>query len=288
MPKLMLGKDAVVQAEDGFEVTIPDDDWLSAADVADKYMPKDAFSTELDRRVKSVTKGMVKRDELLGDEEFLTEWLSGNKDRALEVMGVDPGKPPKDIDVAELRQKIEADVTKVLQDRELKPREEKIAELTTLVGQLRERDWKASFLAAATDPDVDINEDMVEPLMHMYRSQFSYDEETDDWYKLNSDGDGYEVNVTNPEPGGSNYRTVLNVLGEERRQGKHKSWFKAPTTTGGAGYRGAKGRKAKVTYEEFKAMPAAARAALRNEDPELYKQLMQRYENEGLSALGVA
>lgn len=275
----------IVVPIEGKDVTVPlPEGWMHEDEVKEEWMPKDQFSKELDRRVKGVTKGLVKPSDLLEDEEFLKRILGVdvNKERAYEVLGMKPGDPPKDVDIAELRGKIEAEVVERLTEAEIKPREEELGLAKALNEKLRERDFKAMFIKAGLD--VGLHGEMTEPISSFYRTKFKFSEDDDGWFKIGDDGE-YEINIK-PEPGGPRYRTILNVLEEERRGGNHKTWFEAPAAGGGAGYQGAgSGRKLKVTFEEFKAMNQAKRREIYDGDPELFKHMLKLLEEEGSQAL---
>lgn len=263
-------------------ITLPEG-WMHQDTIKDKYLPKDQFARELERRVAAKTKGLVKPDDLLSDEEFLGKVLGvdDNRGRALELLGIDPEKLGGDVDVAEIRRKVTDDVTAQFTEKEIKPRDAKIEEQNALIEQLRERDFRAEFLSAAAEED--IHEDMLEPLAVLYRRQFRFDADENGWFRVGEDGE-LEMSL-NPEPGGPRHVTVAEALKEERRSGKHKTWFKAPGSGGGGYQGGGRGGKRKVTFEEFKAMSDAQKRQLRDEDDETWREMMKLKAEEGSKAL---
>lgn len=251
--------------------------WLHEDAVKVDYLPKEQFAQEVEKRARAKVKGMVKPEDLLGDEAHLRRMLEleENKPKAYEILGLEPGKPGKEVDVAELRRKVEADLSARLAEAELKPRDEKIKLLEELVGHLRERDFRAEFMTAAAD--VRLNDEMIEPLAAYFRQQFRFDADENGWFKVGEDGE-LELSLK-PEPGGSRHVTVAHVLEEARRGGKHGTWFKAPA--GGSGYRpGKAGGKRHTTLEEFKAMGDVERRRLREEDLEQWRELLNQEADE--------
>lgn len=283
MPEDTATRPEITVTIEGKQHTVPaPEGWMPEAEVKENFMPKDQFAQELEKRAKAKTKGLVKPDDLLTDEEFLTRVVGHeeNKNRIFALLGIKPGEGPKDVDVAELRRKIETDVTARFEEQRVKPMQKQVESLETLVGLLRERDWRAEFITAAAD--IGLQDEMAEPLAAFFRKQFRFDEEADGWYKVGEDGE-LEINIR-PEPNGSRYVTVAHVLTEHRRDGKHQTWFKPPT--GGAGYQGGRGSgKSRVTYDQFKAMSDVQRAQLRADDPDTWKQFMAQVEEEGSSKL---
>lgn len=275
----------LVVSHEGADITVTlPEGWEHQDDIKQKYLPKDQFARELERRVAAKTRGLVKPDDLLNDEDYLGKMLGidTNKELAYGLLGLKPGEPGADVDVPEIRRKIEEDLTSRFMDAEIKPRDEKIEGLQTLVTLLRERDFSAAFSTAAINADV--HDEMYEPLTVLFRRQFKFDEKENGWYRVGEDGE-LEVNI-NPEPNGPRFMTIGDVLKEERRSGKHKTWFKAPGS-GGGGYQGGGrgGGSRKVTYEEFKAMSDTQKRQLRSDDVETWNEMLKFQTEEGQKAL---
>ena len=82
-------------------VSVPEE-WVHKTEVEEGYMSKTKFQDELKRRVDSVTTGMVKTEDALKDESFLTKAAEANKDFFLKLLEIKPGKDG-DVDVAKLQ-----------------------------------------------------------------------------------------------------------------------------------------------------------------------------------------
>jgi hypothetical protein len=173
------------------EVELPEG-YISESDLSDKYVKKEFFENEIQRRVK--TAKQKSREELQSDGEF---FISLAKERGVPLTEDGTYKPPKDNDID--INKIKSEVEQALREREIAPRDEKI-------NRFLRRSLTTDIVQAAAAAG--IRKNMIEPLqegaeppiVNMLKDYFSYDEKNDYWAVRNGEGFAYSSNPTDSRP----------------------------------------------------------------------------------------
>lgn len=254
------------------EAQIPAE-WVHKDELGETHVPKDQFQAELARRVESITKGLVKPEELLADEKFLKRIAEEKKDPLMKLLNIKP--PANDIDVA----KLQTEAMERVRREELTPLQEKISGAEEEIGSLRVRALDAQVAEAA-------NQHRVEPelldLVKLYvRERVKWDPKLREWFVKKSDGsDGFEFS-TNPKQGGHPYMGVAEFIEQTKKSGGKKAWFLAGTQAG-PGFSGTGGGSGgTATLDQFRKMTPAQQTQVYRETPELFNQFMEQIRTDG-------
>ena len=271
MPKSLTVPASSIKVEgENAMITLPDEAVYLPEEVENGYIPKDRMNTIVQERLTRATKGLVKPDALLDDEEF--------RSRALEKWGVRPGEGG--VDEATLNEKLAArlrDERAKWERDELGPTTQTLQSQQEMIGRLLGVRARSEIVAAAAS--MGIREEFLKPDAHgippivrLVESNFDYDHETDSIALV----DGYDEEE-NPQfklsTKGQRDRPYLGVTDffeEFEKDPKNRIYFndtrqRVDGLRGGAG--GARGGIHRISPEDasnhqlYKAAKAAADAA---------------------------
>jgi len=193
------------------EVELPEG-VLTSEEVAENFMRKETFMPEVDRRVKAQLKGLVKREDLLGDEAFLSEAL-GKQGKEL----FDPTKTKKGkgaLDDEALAQRL-AEAQEGWRKKELAPVMEKLTGTEKAVSKLRDRILDGQILQSALNAGVKEAflkppaEGTASPIVSMLRGTFGFDPEHDNYFVRKGEED-FEFSAKPDE--GHPFKTVSEFI----------------------------------------------------------------------------
>lgn len=223
-------------------------------EVGQQYMLKETFEPELDRRVKSLTKGMIKLEEIGQKPEL--------KQQVMDLLGVKvtpDGKPQLTADqIAQLQEE--------WRKKELTPAAERATKAETRSKQLLERILRADLITAAAEAHIHdhllkpVTDGTPPPIVSMLGNIFGYSEEHDSYFVKK--GDGFDFS-SDPKTTGKPYKGVREFVLEWAGK-KENAPFINVTKPGGAGLHqpgGGQGGTVKIeqpegrplTLQEYKA-----------------------------------
>jgi len=189
--------------------------------VNELFMPKTAFNAELDRRVKSITEGSYKPEDLekappearakyverlaaVDPDVVHLQTLTANpeaKARVLDRLGVKPGAgAPTPEQVAAEAQRIRAQVLGEVKAAEIEPRDKKLAKASARITVLTRGMLRSQILSAAASAGVKkpllgaLNSDTPAPIVSMLEPAFGYDDEKESWFVR--EGNGFKMAPT--------------------------------------------------------------------------------------------
>lgn len=176
--------------------------YLPEADVTAKYVPKGAHNDQMARLRKELDgkKDLKPADDLLNDPEF--------KDKAVKTWGLNTA-------TNEQFQEQLKRATETVHEREVKPREKKLAEALAEVTALRERELDGQIVAAAAAVKVD--DRYLKPttkggkplIVAMLRESFGFDGEHRAWFAKGANGFAYSQ-----QDGGAPYMPVMEFMAD--------------------------------------------------------------------------
>ncbi len=173
------------------EVELPGG-YISEDSLGDKYVKKDFFEQEVQRRVKSAKENA--KNELKSDNEFFAAFA---KERGIPLSEDGKYKPPSkpDIDI----DKIKSEVEQNLRDTEIAPREQKLNKLlqSKLHGEIIQA---ASAVGIKKSLIESFNDGAAPPIVNMVKEYFGYDEENDYWAIRDGEKFRYSNNPNNSRP----------------------------------------------------------------------------------------
>jgi hypothetical protein len=178
MPKSVTVPASSIKVEgDNAIVNFADDAVFLPEDIEAGYIPKDRMNTIVQERLSRATKGLVKPEALLEDEDF--------RSRALETWGVKPGEGG--VDEATLAEKLSArlrDERSKWERDELGPTTELVQSQQSMIGRLLSKRAEAEIIAAAAAAGIRpefLKKDARGryPIVALVESNFDYDHETD-------------------------------------------------------------------------------------------------------------
>lgn len=258
--------------------TVPED-WVHKTEVDEGFMSKTKFQEELKRRVDGVTKGMVKSEDALKDEEFLTKAAEANKEFFVKLLEIKPGKEG-DVDVAKLQKEA---MDRVRQE-ELKPVQEASTKKDEEIQRLRLRDLDGQIATAAITLGVD--PELTDLVKIHVRDNSIWSQELNQWLVKRQDGSGeFEFSTDPDKPGGHPYMGPAEFLEVTKKGGKKKVWFKA-STQAGIDFKGDEfGADRAATLDQFKKLTPAQQTEFHGKDPTKYAEFMSQISAAGESAL---
>lgn len=228
------------------EVQIDDenlpDGILSEAAVREKWIDRDShrealgkLRTSTQREIDEAKRGRFALDELAGDEDQLTTFVTQAKlagvDKGLrKLLKIDDGDDgDREKEIAELQ----AQIRKL----EVEPLRGELEGLTTEVSDLRLAAFRAEYRSAAVE--LGVVPSLVPMLEDYYEKKIVYDPELRRFFIAGPDGKPQVAVAT--EEGAAPYRTVAIDLAEMKKEGKRPELFKADQRDG-IGYQGTETR----------------------------------------------
>jgi hypothetical protein len=214
---------------------------LTKEEIASTHMLKETFDGELDRRVKGITKDLVKLGDIGTNAEL--------KKKAYDILGVTVGEDGKP--------KVTVDQMQSLQEgwrtTELKPVQEQLAKATQRVNSLIGGQLDSEILAAAADAGIkkafrtQVSKDQAAPIVTMLRGMFGYSEEHARHFEKK--GDGFEFSA-DPKGSGAPYRGAREFLTEWAKKPENVDFIDAKkpggANLGGTGGTGGTGGRVKL------------------------------------------
>lgn len=247
---------------------------------------QDYMESEVQRRINSATDGLVEPDELLEDPDFARRVARRHGDALSEVIGGSGtnGGDPEDEGSAYSEEQIEQ-LRQEWEDEELRPRENRIEELESTTEQLRREKLSREVYQAANR--FGAKEQLVELIESHYRGRVEWSDEHNDWFVVSEDG---EPIPSNSDSHDLPYRTVQEDLEKKYRSGDyHGQWFDENArpgidieNPGGGG-----GPTGRVSLEDFEEMSGEERRALKDKNPERWRELQDQKRQKGEEALGI-
>lgn len=217
---------------DGKEIEVPiPDGWLSPEQIAEGFMKKDTFTSEMDRRIQAAKKGLIKPEDLLKDEEFLK--------KVLEAQGkelFDPEKSKgkgKQLDDEALAARL-AEELEVWRKKELDPVRTQLTERETTITGLRDRILDGQIVQAAINMGVKPaflkppSEGAQPPIVAMLRNTFGLNDDHDEFFVVK--GDGWEFS-SKPDDG-LPYKTVSEFMRDWAGKKENGDFVDANAQTG--------------------------------------------------------
>lgn len=239
--------------------------------IADKYIPKASHNDQMARMRKELDqfKGRPDPEALLNDPEFRT--------KAIGAWGLDPKAAKQEI--TEQRQRL----TQELTEREVKPREQKIATLGTQVEGLRRKDLRGQIAQAASAVKVD-DKFLKSPskngkplIVSMMEEGFEYDDEHGEWFAKGSQGNKFAFSQSGDVP----YMTVSeffqvwsNGEGKEFLRSERQAGAESQPDRGGSGTSGQVGKELRLTADQIRDIP-------------YFKRMNEKALKEGLTIVPV-
>ena len=264
-------------SHNGTEIEIPRPaGLLTPQEVADKYVPKGTHNAEMARFRTQLDAVKNYRDpnELLADESF--------RSQAIEKWGITPGKTQAQFQEQIERAKLE------LQEREIKPRETKLAKAKEQIDRLRAKDLKGQILQAAAVAKVE-DKYLKSPtkngrplIVSMLEDAFAFDEENGEWFAKGTSGTPFAFSQSGETP----YMTTSEFI-QIWAQADGKDYVRNERQGGaeaGAGGKGSSsttqipgqvGRKLHITPDQMR-------------DIQEFKRLTAKAQAEGLELVPIA
>ena len=278
--KIKIPAPAITPGATEVEIELPPE-WMHLEDIAETHTPKDQFQAELTRRVQSITKDLVKPEDLLGNEEFLKRVAAEKKDDMIKLIGI---LPPKggDVDVA----KIQAEVTERVRRDEVKPLFDQTKGLEAEVSLLRRRDLQATILEA--NKDLQVVPDLSDLVVMYVAERVVWDPTSKSWFVKKMDGtEGYEFS-SDPQRGGHPYKGPRELLEDIKKKGDHKSWFTSGVQPGADFQKGPAGTPGSMSLEQYDALPSEQKTAFAQEHEQEFTRLMDLKRAAGEQKLASA
>lgn len=195
------------------EVELPEG-YLSPDLVSEGFMRKETFMPEVERRVKTMNKGMVKSDDLLENEDFLTKMLLKQGKELFDSEKAKKGKKgDSDVD-AMLAQRL-AEAQTDWRKKELTPLQENLIKTEGTISTLRARILNGQILQESINLGIkesflkSPSEGGIVPIVSMLRGTFRYDNEHNEFFVSKSDE---EFEFSNKPEEGHPYKTVSEFM----------------------------------------------------------------------------
>jgi hypothetical protein len=206
------------------EVQLPEG-YISEESLNDKYVKKDFFESEVQRRVKAAKENA--KNELKSDTDF---FASAAKERGIPLTEDGKYKPPSkpDIDI----DKIKSEVEQNLREKEIAPRDQRLNRLmqSKLHGEIIQA---ASAVGIKKSLIESFNDGVAPPIVNMVKEYFGYDEENDYFAIREGDKFRYSNNPNNSRP----YMGAKEFLEGLKKQDSWKDFFE-DTRQRGSNYQG--------------------------------------------------
>lgn len=242
-------------------------------DIKDKYTPKDAFQEELTRRVQSVTKGLVKEEDLVKDPEFFKRYTEAKKEDLMKALNIPPSKDPVDVT------KIQTEVMERIRRDEVKPLETGLKTASEEIGQLRSRDLDAQVVQIGSV--LRVVPDLQDLVKIFVRERSGWDAERKQWFIKKFDGtEGFELSA-DPTKGGYPYMTVKEFLENDKRKGDHKNWYETGTQPGGDFRGGNNSDPRTMNVEQFNKLTPSEKTQFATAHPTEFTALMNQVRVAG-------
>lgn len=243
--------------------------WVPKAEVDDKYVPKAAHNDQMARMRQQLDamKGLKNPDELLQDQEFRT--------KAVATWGLDPTATSEQLTKQLEKARVE------LQEREIKPRDKKLADATGEIGRLRAKDLRGQIIQAAAALKIE-DKYLKAPtrggkplIVSMLEDTFGFDAEHGEWFAKGDKGTFvYSQSGEVPYQGVTEFMTAWaagegkDFVRSERQGGAEAN----PDGTSKAS--GQVGRELRLTAEQIR-------------DPQYFKKMSEKAEKEGLTIVAI-
>lgn len=258
------------------EVAFPDfEKYLSLEEVAASHMPKEAFQTELERRVTGITKDLRKPDDLVKDPDFLKRMAKERRDDLIKELGITqtPGAP----DIAKIRDEIAA----AINTETVTPLKAQVAAGVQEIDILRVRDLDGQIVAAqAANRAVPGLQDLITLYV---RGRSAWDPDRKQWFIKKEGGEGFEFS-TDANKNGHPFMTPKEYVARLVKDPEKKSWFETGTQEG-PGYTGVKGDPRAMTLTAYNALSAADKTQFGVDNPVEFARIMQEIATAGENKL---
>lgn len=239
MPVLKIRQGEETKEIEFDQIVDPPEGFLPTSQVEERYVSKDHFESEIERRITSAKKN--ERKALKEDEDFLREV-------ATSKWGIkfSDGKPVtgSDIDVEEIRQSVKDSIYK-----------DEVEPLKSENSQLRQTTLSNAVIRAATKFGV-----TEEKLQEVYKGKsllelqaldiFEYDPESGQWAKRKATGDGFEI--TSRTDSKYPYVTPEEWVEKMKKDPTYKDWFK-DVKQEGSGFNKGGGGSSKKSDDDYEA-----------------------------------
>ena len=202
--------------------------WVSEEVLREGYVPKSTHHAAVRNEVKEATKGLVNRDDLFEDDEFVKQVAERRKDDLISMLGVNTapaGKPDEDR-VQRIAQQIE--------EQKVTPLRKELEGALGEVEKWRNRGFEADIAEAFSEFGVETEDGMVGPRKKYLRDLAAFDEELGAWVVKAEDG---TPDFVVGEDGKPRPKTIVDVVRDMRKSGKYPGWFRGETRSG-VGFKG--------------------------------------------------
>lgn len=246
------------------EVELPDG-YLTPDEIREGYVPKATIESRINRAVR----GRYTIDELVENEDLLTQVAQSAEDRLREFLKIEGEKP----DVTKLQE--------TWRQQEVKPLKEQMETMQGEVAKLRQARLSADVSEAAVQ--LGVKKSHMPLLTPFYKERVAWSDEYGDWFIIGSDGE-FEYSASPHE--GAPYLTIAEDLDRRARSGDYEDWFDGKGRTG-PDYQGGKGdrRNGRLNLDEFKKLPDREKTKLAQTNPQRYRELMAEVTEENRQKL---
>lgn len=257
------------------EIELPAE-FLHLDEVKTQYSPKDQFQSELERRVKSITEGLRKPEELITDEPFFKTFVEKRKDDLMKALNIPAPKDGPDIP------KIRGELTEQITREQITPLQESIKAATTEIDSLRERDLAAQVFSSAAG--LRVVPTLVDLVQLYVRGKAGWDKEQKQWFIKKEDGsEGFEFS-SDPKKGGHTFLGIKEYMEKLSVSPDKKSWFEVGSQPG-AGFNAGSGNPKTMTVDQFQKLSAADKTKLYSDSPDDFTRLMDEIRQAGETKL---